>query len=451
MGCSLTCRGPRGGTNLLGFTPMASIERRGDSIRVSWRLGGGREGARQSCTFSGDPESAREKIAATAKDLVQARSHNMTRAELYEAVLGAPDEPVTTAVPTFKQWAGEWIETLAAGHGLAGHTVKKYERCLRLRAVPYLGHLRMTDIDRDMIVAWVKWLTSAHITGGNRNNRGGPPKLAAQTITDIYWVVSACLSAAVPKLIPVNPAARLPGEKKNFIGLPKLARFDAIFLTPQETGLIVGQCGAPLRDMVTVALRSGMRVGELMALDARHVVFPRSGGATILVRATAKADGTVGPPKSEAGSRDITVGGVAAEILEARARKRRPSQLMFPDPKGGMWEPTVLRKSHWYRSVAAAQRCPEHLPQGVPGRVASLRLNHVVSTCDCPGVLHRRPRIHDLRHTHASVLIAQGWHAKKIQARLGHSTYLTTMGIYGHLMDLGDEGELNVMDSWFNG
>lgn len=49
-------------------------------------------------------------------------------------------------------------------------------------------------------------------------------------------------------------------------------------------------------------------------------------------------------------------------------------------------------------------------------------------------------RVHDLRHTHAAWLIADGEHPKAIQTRLGHSSITVTMDRYGHLMDgLDDE------------
>jgi integrase len=46
---------------------------------------------------------------------------------------------------------------------------------------------------------------------------------------------------------------------------------------------------------------------------------------------------------------------------------------------------------------------------------------------------------HDLRHTCASLLIAQGAHAKEIQVRLGHASIVTTMNVYGHLLPSLDE------------
>lgn len=59
--------------------------------------------------------------------------------------------------------------------------------------------------------------------------------------------------------------------------------------------------------------------------------------------------------------------------------------------------------------------------------------------------LPERLRFHDLRHTCASILIAQGAHPKEIQARLGHASITTTMDRYGHLFpSLGAQLDANL-------
>lgn len=57
-------------------------------------------------------------------------------------------------------------------------------------------------------------------------------------------------------------------------------------------------------------------------------------------------------------------------------------------------------------------------------------------------------RFHDLRHTHASLLIAAGVHPKAIQARMGHASVTTTLNTYGHLMPNALEGVVARMDVW---
>ena len=53
---------------------------------------------------------------------------------------------------------------------------------------------------------------------------------------------------------------------------------------------------------------------------------------------------------------------------------------------------------------------------------------------------------HDLRHTHAALLIAQGEHPKVIQERLGHASIKTTLDTYGHLFDGLDEAAADRLD-----
>ena len=60
---------------------------------------------------------------------------------------------------------------------------------------------------------------------------------------------------------------------------------------------------------------------------------------------------------------------------------------------------------------------------------------------------HRKPRIHDLRRTHASWLIHANVSPQAIQNRLGHSDIRTTFNVYGHMFDAADESELAALDA----
>jgi integrase len=72
------------------------------------------------------------------------------------------------------------------------------------------------------------------------------------------------------------------------------------------------------------------------------------------------------------------------------------------------------------------------------------------SSRDWAHVLRRsklqRIRFHDLRHTYASLLIAQGAHPKYIQVQLGHASIQTTLDRYGHLMPEMHEAEARKLD-----
>ncbi|HWB36323.1 MAG TPA: tyrosine-type recombinase/integrase, partial [Rugosimonospora sp.] len=125
------------------------------------------------------------------------------------------------------------------------------------------------------------------------------------------------------------------------------------------------------------------------------------------------------------------------------------SALVFPSPEGLVWAKQNLNRRYWLPAVAAAQRCPIHPPQlpAKPRRGPRRRYrSDEVSTCDCAGRLHKTPRLHDLRHTHASWLIALHEDLFTVSRRLGHEDVSTTANIYGHLLKHGDGGRLRDMD-----
>ncbi len=352
-------------------------------------------------------------------------------------------------MPTFAEWLREWVDGRAARREVQPDVLKKAEQALQSRAVPYLGHLRLTAIDQEVLRDWVGYMSSQRVTQGSKNRVAGDRLLKAETIRRTHSILHTCLGAAVPKWLGANPAARPAGSRKHASGLPKAEPFDAMFLTRDELSRIVGCCSPHIRDMVVVASRTGLRLGELCALPVRDVVFSGS-GATIRVRSALKNDGEIGAPKSEKSRRDVTVGRTAAGLLRARAAGRRPRDLLFTSPQGMTWCENNFNSRFWKRAVAQARRCDEHpppLPDRVPGRVRRLWRPDEVSVCGCAGVLVREPRFHDLRHSHASYLIDEGWSAKKIQERLGHANYQTTMNIYGHLFSTGSSEELDRLDA----
>jgi hypothetical protein len=286
---------------------MATLEPRGNSIRLQWRLGGAATGARQSCTFSGDDPEQVAEYAATAKVLVEARRHNMTRPEVYAAILGKPEDVGGPVIPTFRQWVEMYIADRERLRDVQPDVLKGYRVILMARAVPFLGALRLTDITPEVIRDWVAWLSSSRITIGSKNRRTGNRVISGTTVRRIHAIAHTCLSAAVPKWLAVNPAAKPAGASKHASGLPRKSNFKGMFLSVEEVDLILAQCGPAIRDLVVVKYRSGLRLGEIIPLRVRNVLFDRAGAATILVKDGLKNDGTVGDPKSESGDRPVTM------------------------------------------------------------------------------------------------------------------------------------------------
>lgn len=422
---------------------MATIEQRGASWRVCWRLGGTRDGARQSASFTGPPEAART-LAQQAKDLAEAHRHRITRDEVYKVVLGEDDGPPPGMV-TLAQWAKLWyadrkpVNPNAPGvDDIQQDTLDGYMYVLNLRVLPYLGHKYLSEIDEDVLKQWVKTLKGTRV-GRCKSNPGGRP-ISAHSVRAAHAVLHLVLGAAVPRFIPANPAARPAGSKKNRVGLPKAIPYEGMFLTPSEVDRIHACCDPTIADIWFVLVNTGLRLGELLVLRVQDVTI-EGDEPEIRVRRALKKGDRIGEPKSQKSRRVVSVSTEVAKVLAERCKGKGPRDLIFPAPgkktKGreATWRENNLNRRHWAPAVAEAMRCDEHPPPLPPkpktGPRRKLRPDEV-STCGCPGVLRRRPRMHDGRHTHASELIRAGWQLHEVQDRLGHASPLTTLTIYAH-------------------
>ena len=164
---------------------------------------------------------------------------------------------------------------------------------------------------------------------------------------------------------------------------------------------------------VLLALTTGMRRGEILALRWKNVDLERKTlGVTESLEQTASSI-RFKRPKSDR-TRAITLPAFAAEELRRLKPEQAEGLLRFGIRQSG--ETLVC--------------CRE---DGEPRRPGSLthEFAYVVTRVkDMP-----RLRFHDLRHSHATQLLADGVHPKIAQERLGHSTITTTMDLYSHVTD----------------
>ena len=110
-------------------------------------------------------------------------------------------------------------------------------------------------------------------------------------------------------------------------------------------------------------------------------------------------------PKSSAGRRQVALPGLVVSALEehlARYSEAASDGLVFPAPEGGYLRLENFRKRVWSPAITAAGVAPL--------------------------------RVHDLRHTCASLAIAAGADVKDLQRMMGHASAALTLDRYGHLM-----------------
>jgi len=398
---------------------MASIVTRGNSFCVRWRAGRG--GKQHRCTFH-------TRVKATAAQaLADAHDHRISSDDVYLAV--DPDRLGPSrrqATPLLRDWIEQWLRLKI---DVTPRTHAEYAQILRRSVAVELGHLHVGDLSRDLhLNPWKAKLAQ---------------RLKPASVRKHWTVLHQVIRDAIPRYRPDNPLARPAGHRGN--GLPRLVKYHARFLTPDEADILVRHCSPECRGVVQAALGTGMRLGELLGLYAGAVLLDCDTPA-VYIEATLLPDGTIGEPKSESSRRAILLSPRMVALFRELTAGLRPDELVFTTPTGRPWDSHNFRRRYWRPSVAAAVTCPRH--QNVPsGRTAGTKAAPLGGgACRCPDRLHQTLRFQDLRHTHVGYLIDAGWDFHAIQLRLGHASIKTTFDTYGHRLPHGDRVGLQALD-----
>jgi len=235
--------------------------------------------------------------------------------------------------------------------------------------------------------------------------------LSAQTVTHHHRVLREALKQAVRwQMLAVNPADAVK---------PPRAEHKEIQVQ-DETGtaeLLRSLEGTRFHLAALLAVGTGMRRGELLGLRWQEVDL-KAGKLAVRQNLQQTSSGLLfKSPKTAKGQRSISL--MPSTVTALKQHKRRQAAirlekgpeyqdcgLVLCEDDGSPWTPNRF-SAQWYKVVSG---------QG-----------HEV-------------RFHDLRHTHATLLLRQGIHPKVVSERLGHSTINITLDTYSHVMpDMQDE------------
>jgi integrase len=288
---------------------------------------------------------------------------------------------------TLARWTAEWQRTVVH---LRPTTQRIYDANLRNHILPELGDVPLAKLTPSMLRGWLAGLTTKEGAHGR--------SLSLGSVAQVYRILNRVLAAAVDnESLGRNP---LRGVKA-----PRVAAEPMRFLSHEEVATLAEGIDPRYRALVLVAAYSGLRAGELIGLRRHRVDLLRR---TISVVEQVQYIGgrmLESVPKSSAGRRQVAVPSLVAGVLQDHlARYSEPGSdgLVFPAPEGGYLRLENVRKRAWNPAIAAAG-------------VAPLRL-------------------HDLRHTCASLAIAAGADVKVLQRMMGHASAALTLDRYGHLM-----------------
>jgi integrase len=274
-----------------------------------------------------------------------------------------PEKPTTLA-----EFATEFVSNYARSNNKPSEVASK-EMILKRHLVPAMGTLTLAEIDGRVIERYKAGKLKA--------------KLEPKTINNHLTVLRKMLSLAAEwRLIPHVP-------KVVWMKAPK-PDFD--FLDFEEAERLVAGADGEWTAMITVALKTGLRLGELLAL--RWEDCDLIAGKLMVKRAVAR--GIVGTPKSGK-PREVPLSSEALKALKGQRHLR--GQLVFCDLDGKMLDKGECKWPLWRAAKKAGLR---------------------------------RIGWHVLRHTFASHLAMRGVPLKAVQELLGHATIEMTMR-YAHL------------------
>ena len=295
---------------------------------------------------------------------------------------------------------------------LAPSTYKRYCRMLETRLLPYFGHFYINKIKPTDIMKFYDLLEKDTQLVRKKGNNGSKTKkpLSGKTILEHHRLLRAMLHKAVYwQLIVTNPAERVQPPKAR---KPKRKSYDdeqtKILLENLE---LLSSEDIKYKVAIILTVFTGVRLGELMGLEWQDVDF-KNGIISINRSSQYLADMGVFTkvPKTESSIREIAIPEFIISLLEEY-------KLWYEEQKsiyGELWTDSD-------RLFVQADGKPMH-----PSTISKWFVKYV-GQIGLPVI-----NFHGLRHTNASLLVAQNIDIAVISARLGHAQISTTLDFYVH-------------------
>jgi len=304
---------------------------------------------------------------------------------------------------TFREYADSWITTTIPAT-CKESTLHSYDDILRIHVLPVFGHLKVRDITRGRIKDFL-----AH-----KVNEG----FANSTVIHMKNALSGILNKAVDdEVVTTNPVLRLGKIAKG-----KSRSEDIAPLTRDECKALLDKVKTHFaRDypLFVLLARTGMRIGEALGLQWGDIDF--NGRFITVERGLARMK--IETPKSGK-SRRVDMSPQltdALRVLKLECKKKGLAlglgdapEYVFNNEKGGF-----IDVNNWRRRV----------------------FNKALEKAGL-----RKIRIHDLRHTYATLRLSKGDNITDVSNQLGHHSVKLTLDIYNHWLPGKKKSEVDALD-----
>jgi len=325
---------------------------------------------------------------------VTGRTRREVATKLREATIArdAGTLVVTQSGQTVGEWLLFWLESIAAAK-VRPSTLHSYGGYVRNRIVPALGHHRLDRLQPEHLEAFYR--------------RSLEEGLAPATVLQMHRILSRALKVAMRR-------GRVPRNVASLVDAPTVRRGEVVPLTADDARQILATATAERNAARwSVALALGLRQGETLGLRWEDLDLDR--GTLTVRRALQRKPGgglVFVEPKSAAGRRTV----VLPQPLVASLRRQRVAQHEERLVAGSLWTDNSLVFTT-SRGTPIDPRADHRNWQNLLTRA---------------GV--RPARLHDARHTAATLLLAQGVPARVAMQILGHSQISLTLGTYSHVV-----------------
>jgi len=299
---------------------------------------------------------------------------------------------------TVREFLRQWLKDYAASN-VRPLTAEGYAQKIERHIIPALGKITLTDLQPSHIQAFYR----DSLERGRLDGKGG---LSPRTVLHIHRILYSALSYAVRwNLVARNVAQAVDPPRS---GRKQMRTLDV----EGVNRLLEASKGTLYQPLIHLAVYTGLRRSELLGLRWRSVDLDMSTLAVVQILHHLK-DGRIvfQEPKSLKGKRQVALSPSAVMALREYKHRQElerlligislsPDDLVFANPDGSPFLPDSV--THAFIKI--------------------------VRSTGLEGI-----RFHDLRHTHASLMLRQGVHPKIVSERLGHATVAITLDTYSHV------------------
>ena len=364
-------------------------------------------GKRRLKTFT--KKKAADNFAATASVEIRAGIHT-----------------ADSASKTIAEAGRLWLET-GDKAGLERSTLAAYRQHLKLHIEPYLGNVKLSQLSAPMVREFEDTLARGGMP------EGAEPQPRTRTmVRKVRVSLSSLLSDAQERgLVSRNVVRDLRRTRAR--GVERKAerrqkgklKIGLDIPTRDEIKAIVEAAKGRWRPILLTAIFTGLRASELRGLRWADVDLEKR---ELHVRQRADRYSAIGKPKSEAGERTVPLTPIVANTL-------REWKLACPNSEAGLVFPSTGGLVEHHKNIVERGLVPTMIAAGV-----AINDGEKIMRAKYTG-------LHALRHFYASWCINRRVDgglelpAKVVQERLGHSSIIMTMDVYGHLFPRGADSE----------